>query len=240
MRTHVISLVLVSVAACGDNLEVPPPIDARPIDARPIDAAVDGPCGMGRYLTGELVDIDSTNAAFVGVADAEFTQRGGTAMDATSPNGRFEMCVPSTTSYLFDVNAPATHGDGIAYFEAEAIGGGRTISFRTWTPARAQTFYTERGLTYDPTKAHVFVFAAGDVSNLTLSGGSHGTVQAANGGETTGAYTWAAGAAGRYVLFPNVDATAGEVMVIGDLSGPHTVPVAAGRITFVAAFWVFL
>jgi len=238
MKVHLASLMLLGLVACGDNLQ--PAVDARPIDSAPVDAAVDGPCATGRYVTGELVDLDSTNAAFAGVSNAQFTQRGGAGMDATSPNGRFEMCVASTTSYLFDVDAPATHADSIAYFEAEAIEGGRMISFRTWTGGRAQSFYTSLGLTFDPAKAHVLVFAAGDRSQLTLSGGSHGTVVAGNGGETTGAYTWAAGASGRYVLFPNVDPTAGEVMVIGDLSGPHLVPVAAGKITQVAAFWVFL
>ncbi len=225
------------LAACGDNLQ--PAIDARPIDSAPADAAPDGPCATGRYVTGELLDLDSTSAALAGIKAATFTQRGGTATDMTSPNGRFEMCASSTTNYLFDVDAPATHVDAIAYFEVEALAA-RMISFRTWTLARAATFYTSLGLTYDPTKAHVLVFLAGDRSGLTLSGGSHGTVIAGNDEATAGTVTWAAGATGRYVLFPNVDPTAGEVMVIGDLSGAHTVPVAAGKITLVAAAWVFL
>lgn len=233
---HLIFGVLV-LAACGDNLQLA--VDARPIDSVPADADPDGPCATGRYVTGELLDLDSTSAALAGINAATFTQRGGTATDMTSPNGRFEMCAASTTNYLFDVDAPATHVDAIAYFEVEALTA-RMISFRTWTPARAVTFYTSLGLTYDPTKAHVLVFLAGDHSQLTLSGGSRGTVIAGNDEATAGTVTWAAGSTGRYVLFPNVDPTAGEVMVMGDLSGPHTVPVAAAKITFVAASWVFL
>ena len=225
------------LAACGDNLQRA--IDARPIDSAPRDASTDGPCATGRYVTGELLDLDSTTAALAGINAATFTQRGGSATDMTSPNGRFEMCASSTTSYLFDVDAPATHVDAIAYFEVEALAA-RMISFRTWTPARAVTFYTSLGLTYDTTKAQVLVFLAGDRSGLTLSGGAHGTMVAGNDDATPGTVTWAAGSSGRYILFPNVDPTAGEVMVIGDLSGPHTVPVAAAKITFVAAAWVFL
>ena len=232
-----VMVTVLALAACGDNIH--PEIDARPIDSARIDAAIDGPCATGRYVTGELVDIDSTTTVLAGISNATFTQRGGTATDITSPNGRFEMCVPSTTTYLFDVDTPA-HVDAIAYFEVEALVA-RPISFRTWTLARAATFYTARGLpAYNPAKAHVLVFLAGDRSNLTLSGGSYDTPQAGNDDGSPGTYTWTAGASGRYVLFPNVDPTAGEVMVIGDLSGPHTVPVAAGKITLVAASWVFL
>lgn len=240
MRNAIFALPVMAagLAACGDNIEPVTPIDAA-VDAA-VDAAPDGPCGAGRFVTGELVDIDSTTSTFMGVNAATFTQRGGTAMDATSPNGRFEMCVAPTTTYLFDVDAPADRIDGIAYFEVEAIDSmARTISFRTMTAARAQSFYTERGLTFDPAKAHVMVFVAGDLSNLTLSGGSHDAVQAANDA-TPGTFTWAAGATGRYVLFPNVDPAGGSVQLIGDLSGNHTVPVEAGKLTWAALFWVFL
>lgn len=227
------------LAACGDNIEVAPPIDAA-IDAA-VDAAPDGPCGTGRLVTGELVDIDSTTTSFMGVNNALFTQRGGTAMDATSPNGRFEMCASATTSYLFDVDAPGDRIDGVAYLEVEAVTEmARTISFRTMTAARALTFYTERGLTFDATKAHVLVFLAGDRSNLTMSGAAHGAVQAASDDATAGTFVWAAGNGGRFVLFPNVDVTSPTVQLIGDLSGQHEVPVEAGKLTFAALFWVFL
>ncbi|MBA3452708.1 MAG: hypothetical protein H0T42_06435 [Deltaproteobacteria bacterium] len=233
------SLVLVlAVAACGDNLH--PTIDARPIDSAPADAPVDGPCAVGRHVTGELLDLDSTSAALAGINNAVFTQRGGTATDTTSPNGRFEMCASSTTSYLFDVDAPATHVDAIAYFEVGALSSLYPIGFRTWTPARGATFFTSRGLTYDATKAHVLVYMAGDRTQLTLSGGSHGAVQAANDEGSPGTFTWQAGAGGRYILFPNVDPTAGMVTLIGDYMGDHVVPVEAGKITFAAISIVFL
>jgi hypothetical protein len=235
-------LVVLAVAASGDNIKPEQPIDAA-LDA-PVDAAPDGPCASGRYVTGELVHFDSSPAMFSGVPDALFTQRNGTAMDRTSPNGRFEMCAQGA-DYLFDVDAPGDRIDAIAYIEPEALTAGRVISFRTWrSQAEVTTWYTDRGLTWDATKAHVFVFAAGDRSNLTLSGASHDTPQCGNADTTPDTYVWAAcgggNAAGRMVLCPNVDPPAGSVTVIGDLSGQHTVPVEAGKLTLLGLAWVFL
>lgn len=233
-----LSLVtLLVAAACGDNLEVP---DARQRDApdQPVDAAPDGPCATGRYVTGELVDLDSTTAVFMGVNAATFTQRTGTATDMTSPNGRFEMCASSTTSYVFDVDQPTGRPDAIAYLETEAVTQtDRLISFRSWTTVRAATFFVDRGLVYDATKAQVLVFLAGDISNLTFDR-SHGTVQSAT--ESNGVLTWSATQTGRYVLFPNVDAAQATGTLTGDTSGTHTIPLEAGKTTFVALHWVFL
>ncbi len=228
---------LLVLAACGDNLN--PATDARPADSAPADSSVDGPCATGRYVTGELLDLDSTTAALAGINAATFTQRGGTAVDITSPNGRFEMCASSTTSYLFDVDT-AAHVDAIAYFEVDALDSLFPISFRTWTTARAMSFYTSRGLTYDPAKAHLLVFMAGDRTQLTLGGASHGTVQQGNDEGSPGTFTWQAGSAGRFLLFPNVDPTPGTVTLDGDFMGQHTIPVAAGKITFAAISVVVL
>jgi len=231
-------LFLMTFAACGDNLK--PAIDAQPIDAFRVDAPVDGPCATGRFVSGELVDLDSTNAALEGIHNATFSQRGAVVTDMTSPNGRFELCAASTTTLVFDVDAPASHTDGIAYFEVEALDDDRTISLRTWAGARAQPFYTSLGLTYDPAKAHLLIFQTFDITGFTISGASHGAVQSGNGGETTGAYTWTTSGAGRYVLFPNVDPAAGSIQLIGDTSGQHTIPVEAGKISFAAISTVFL
>lgn len=236
---RILAVALLGVAACGDNLD-PVAIDARPIDA-PADSSIDGPCATGRYVSGELVDIDSSTASLAGVHNAVFTQRGGSATDTTSPNGRFEICVPATTTYLFDVDAPGDRLDAIAYLDVRALDliDVRPISLRTMSATRAATFYAERGLTFDASKAHVLVFLAGDRSNLTLQGASHGTVQGGNDDGTPGTYTWSLGQ-GRYVLFPNVDATPGSVSLIGDPAGQHAVPVEAGTITLVALAWFFL
>lgn len=242
-------LVLAQLAllgACGDNLSVP---DAREIDAAPPpDVAPDGPCGSGLYVTGELVDIDSTTAVFNGGLGT-LTLRGAAGVsDATSPNGRFELCAPALTTYVFDLDVtgagaaqPRVDGvDGIVYIEPEALGAGNeVISFRTFTPARIATFFTENDLVYDPTKAQVFVDITGDRSNLTLDR-AHDAELGGNDDGSPGTFTWAPGQ-GRYTLFPNVDVTQATGTIGGDVSGgTHTVPLAAGTITYVALSWRFL
>ena len=65
---RVLAFASLTFAACGDNLH-PTDVDARAIDA-PADASVDGPCTTGRYVTGELVDIDSSTTSLSGVNNA--------------------------------------------------------------------------------------------------------------------------------------------------------------------------
>jgi hypothetical protein len=240
-RSLVCSLAI--MCACGDNLKGP--IDAAPIDATPDSPPVDdGPCGTNRFIGAELLDWDSTGAAFMGVNAATFTQRGGTATTTTPPNGRVEMCVGTTTSYIFDVDvASATYLDAIAYFDLEAIvesaPADRHIRFRGITTARATSFYVERSLVYDPTKAHVLVYLAGDVSDISLDR-AHGTPQLGTYNASTDSITWTSGAgSAKYVLFPNVDASSPTGVIEGDLGGDHSVPLEAGKLTLVGISWVF-
>lgn len=235
------------LGACGDNRQ-------GPIDGAPIDMAVDappvdeGPCGSNRFLGAELVDWDSSQAAFMGVNGATFTQRGGTATTTTPPNGRVEMCIGTTTSFIFDVDvANAAYLDAIAYFDLEAVVGSapanQHVKFRGITAARAASFYTERSLTFDASKAHVLVYLAGDVSNISLDR-AHGTPQVGTYTATTDSITWSTGTAGanaaKYVLFPNVDATNPTGVIEGDLQGDHSIPLEAGKLTLVGISWVFL
>lgn len=243
-----LACVLVALGgACGDNLDGP--IDAPPSDT-PIDAppADEGPCGTNRFIGAELLDWDSSSGAFLGVEAATFTQRGGTATTTTPPNGRVEMCVGTTTSFLFDVDvASPAYLDAIAYFDLEAIVGSgpsdQRIRFRGITAARAATFYTERSLVFDATKAHVLVYLAGDVSNISLDR-AHGTPQLGAYNASTESITWTTGSSGasasKYVLFPNVDAASPSGVIEGDLQGDHSIPLEAGKLTLVGISWVFL
>lgn len=214
---------------CGAGNRVAP--DA-PGDA-PSDAAGDaGACGADRFVTGELVDLASSTAQLMGVFNARFTVEGMPARTTTTaPNGRFELCAPAAAAMTFDVDAPGDYLDGKAYVEAEALGGW-TLSFRAYTPATAP-------YTFDAGRGHVLVFLAGDRSDLTLDR-PHGPPLAGNDDDGDGAFTWTAGNAGRYVLFPNVDVSSPTVTLGGDLSGPHTIPVAAGKLTLVGIFFVYL
>lgn len=245
MKAFAISLL--ALAACGDNLKGPAeagPADA-PIDQPPAD---EGPCGAMRFLGAELLDWDSSGSAFMGVNGATFTQRGGTATTTTPPNGRVEMCLGSTTSFIFDIDvASASYLDAIAYFDLEAVVGSapadKHIRFRDLTAARAASFYTERSLTYDNTKAHVLVYLAGDVSNISLDR-AHGVPQLGAYDASTDSIAWTTGVQGanaaKYVLFPNVDASSLTGVIEGDLDGDHSIPLEANKLTLVGISWVFL
>ncbi len=218
--------------ACGgcsdDNPSTP--------DAIVDDAARDaGPCGGAeRFVTGELVDLDSTSAQFLGVFNARLSAEGMPARASiTAPNGRFELCVPAAPTITLDVDAPADYLDGKLYLEVQEPDA-RPLSFRAFGQARGAMLYA-----FDPARAHVLVFLAGDRSDLTLDR-AHDPPLAGNDDGTPGTFTWSPGAAGRYVLFPNVDASGPTATLGGDLSGPHTIPVAAGQLTLVGISFFFL
>jgi hypothetical protein len=197
-----------------------------------------GPCGAERFVTGALVDLDSSDAQFMGVFNARFTVEGHPAKTTTTaPNGRFELCAPAAQAVILDVDAPGAYLDGKAYLEAEALDAtttGRPLTLRAYTQARAAGLYT-----FDPARAHVLVFVAGDRSDLTLDR-AHGAPLAASDDDGDGAFVWAPGRVGRYVLFPNVDVSSPTISLGGDTSGPHLIPVAAGKLTLVAIFFVFV
>jgi hypothetical protein len=202
----------------------------------PTDAPGDsGPCGGAEQLvTGELVDFDSTTAQFQGVFNARFTLEGMPAKTATTaPNGRFELCAPATKRMTFDVDAPADYLDGKAYIEAEALSH-QTVSFRAYSQLRGSKLYS-----FDASRGHVLVFLAGDRSDLTLSR-QHAPPLSGNDDDDDGVFTWTPGNAGRYVLFPNVDVSSPTITLDGDTSGPHTIPVIAGKLTLVAISFFFL
>ena len=233
-------LLLVAVAGCSDDA---PKNQLHPVDAPvdgpivPIDQPDAGPCGSGRFVTGEVLDLDSSNASFLGVNNLGIYVQGSTEDDATSPNGRFELCVPSATgSVTFDVvadpNATPRYHDGFLYLDADAIAnsiGFRPISLRAFDQERALTLYQERGLTYDPTKAHVIVWTGGDVGPQVTLDRPHDPAQYAylDGG---GVITWDP-SYGQYTLIPNVDATS-PTGTLTDIE-PHTIPLAADKLTLV-------
>ncbi|HSK03421.1 MAG TPA: hypothetical protein VK932_19350 [Kofleriaceae bacterium] len=231
MRLAPLALLCCATACtgCSDNPTTP---DAR------VDAAIDGdpgPCDSGQhFVTGELVDLDSTAGQFLGVFNARLTAEGTPPRTATTaPNGRFELCAPAAPPITLDVDAPGDYLDGKMYLEAMEPDA-RPLSFRAFSAARASMLYA-----FDPTRAHVLVYLAGDRSDLSLDR-PHAPPLAGSDDGTPGTVTWAAGTSGRYVLFPNVDASSPTATLGGDLSGPHTIPVAAGQLTLVAISFFFL
>jgi len=226
-RMRPCSLVTLCVLGCGSD-------PAAPSDAAvPDDVA---PCTTPN-VSGELVDWDSTTANFRGIPGAQLSVAGESPGPATPPNGRWELCATGDPIELV-VEAPATYLDASVHVEAAALGG-RALTLRSLTRERAETFYAERSLTFDPARAHVLVFLAGDRFDLSLDR-THDAVQAANDDSTPGTYVWSAGIAGRYVLFPNVAVDQPTGTLGGDPSGPHAVPLTAGKLTIAALLHVFI
>ncbi|MBX3157083.1 MAG: hypothetical protein KF773_13995 [Deltaproteobacteria bacterium] len=197
------------------------------------------PCfPMGVFLRGELVELDSTLAAFRGVNGATLTLPGDpTPLVTTPPNGRLDTCVPPSEPLRFDVHAPTGFLGGSLVMPRDTLQSLRFLSFRSMTTARAASFYSERGLAFDATKAHVLVFLSSDVTTVTLDR-PHGAAQAGNDGVQPGTFVWSASSTGRYVLFPNVDVSQPTGRV--DAGPSLSVPLVAGELTLAAISVVFL
>jgi hypothetical protein len=230
--TRSLVCVLLLAAACGDDG------GAATVDAPPFD---NGSCGDQLRFTGELVDWDSTDNTFCGIVDAEFVVQGDGAMDTTSPNGRFELCIPRTDApVLLDVTPSAANSQcatpaaaytlpGIAVANQAVILAGGFWSGRAFTTARQATFFQMAGLTFDPAAAHVVVHVEGATPRAVALSAAHGAPQ------VFGNAAWTPGATGRHVYFPNVDTAGGTTMlsVTGGALGTGTIPVVAGTFTYV-------
>jgi hypothetical protein len=206
-----------AAAACSDDGGAPTP------------DAPQGSCARGEvFFTGELIDWDSTAAAFRGINDAALTVEGEAARtDQTSPNGRFEVCLAggaAITRVTVDASSASTYLDGVAIAEVEVLAAGATPSFRSFTAMREQRFTPRIELG----KAQVFVDVAGAQREVTLPV----AYQAALAFDGT---SWAAGTTGRAVFFLNVEARtpATTVTMPGSFLGGKSVPLTANQLTFV-------
>jgi hypothetical protein len=217
IRIALVSLVL---AACGDD-------GGTHIDAPAANLT----------LSGEIVDWDSTDALFCGVFGAGLTVHGNTALtDSTNPNGRITLMVPGDASVQIDVTAPTAMSQcetGIGLYQLPAIimtgsaviNSGKTVSYRMIGMDRIGPFFTGLGVTYDSTKALVFVHVEGTPKAVTSSA-AHDAAIAWSG------TAWAAGDTGVNVVFPNTPA--GMTMVDAPSAlGAGSIPTAAGTITYV-------
>jgi hypothetical protein len=110
-----------------------------------------GPCGADRFVTGELVDWDSSDARFCGVFGATLEVHGDvTRRDETNPNGRFELCAPAAPLLRIDVTPPSDPSEctpattyaapATLIVPATTLDRGALISARLVTLARAPAF----------------------------------------------------------------------------------------------------
>ncbi len=231
LRLAALASLLVACGACGDDGDTPS-------DATPVVDIDNGSCGDQLRFTGEYVDWD-TDVTFCGINEALFEVQGGQgAMDNTSPNGRFEMCISGSGVTLVDVTPPvdpsmctvpmtatSTYSlGGIAVANAAMLKAGGFWSARNFTADRLATI----GFTPDAAKGHVFVHI--DTGSRTVAiTGNHGATQAVV--DTA----WAAGDTGHEVFFPNVDVGMTTVSATGGaVIGAGQVPVTANKITYVS------
>ncbi len=225
------ALILITLAGC-EHGQTPAGSDG----AGPTDVDVTD-CNPELLIEGELIDWESSEAAFAGVFGATVTQIGDSTVTlTTAPNGRLSLCAARSDPFAFTVDGSADgHLSGTLTIEPNAVLGGFTpLSLRTLTQTRAASFFAEHGLTFDPAAAQVVVFQAGDRAALTLSG----THDPAQQGEDVGTgVLWTEGTAGRYVLFPNVTPTA-NVQLSGDPLGPRPVPAIEGQVALVVISFV--
>ena len=202
------------------------------------DASVDidnGACGSMLRFTGEYVDWD-THKAFCGINNATLTLAGGGSMSSTSPNGRFDMCIPSTGEFQrIDITQPSAMSacsvpsstyaiPTILVARKDVITHGAMFSGRAFTTKRENTFFPEILQPYDPTRAQVFVHVVGTPRKVSLLVG-HGPAQIVSG---TG---WVEGDTGAEVFFPNVLAQGTAMITISSGIGGGLIPVVPGSIT---------
>jgi hypothetical protein len=209
------------------------------VDAYTVDID-NGSCGDQLHFTGEYVDWDK-DVTFCGINEATIQVEGDGAMDTTAPNGRFDLCIPrmgATTKLI--VTQPANPSmctstaasytvPTILWASHDVILGGGFYSARAFTTARQASFFQAIGLTFDATKAQVFVHVDGPQRAVSLAA-THDAPQ------TIVASNWAAGDSGHEVFFPNVDATGGTTLLIvnGGAIGAGSIPLVAGTITNVS------
>lgn len=238
MRTVAILIALSCSAVAGCGKDEVLPVDGPRADAASpgADAATDagatGCDGTNNY-TGELIDFDSTDTAFLGVVDAQFSVRGDPDCTATTaPNGRFILRLPDTGG-MTDIDAPGDYVDAVAAVSPQQFfNGGATFSYRNFTTTRAMALYDSLGQTFDTSKAHVLVNQSVDLETFSLAA-THDAVV----GSTDGS-TWAAADNTRYILFTNVDVGSGMTTLTGTATGASDLPLEAGKLVFASRLFV--
>jgi hypothetical protein len=218
--TRILLLSVLLLHACGDD-------GGKQVDAPAAQLE----------LQGEIVDWDEVDATFCGVKGAVLTVHSdSTLTETTPPNGRIDMMVPGAPSVQIDVVPPPTMSEcasgiglytlpGIIMSSWVVVTSGQTVSYRMIGMDRIQPFFTGLGVTYDASKAIVFVHVAGTQKPVTSSA-AHDAALAWDG------TAWAAGSTGIDVVFPNT-AVGTSMVDAGGALGAGSVPAVAGTITYV-------
>ncbi len=253
MRMHVTALVIAvgGLSGCGNGGGGG--VDARADAAEVADAAPDGApdaferCPGQTLFTGEYIDWDSSVSNFHGVADGTVTDvTDSSRTDQTSPNGRWEVCVPSATDGLFSF----TQTDYLPLLytmNADSIAIG-IPTVRGLTPARADELFSAMGgPTRDTGKAQLMIDVRRYPADTPVEGATVNIGSTLNDGAwardaTAGLTASATTTAGGLIWFINVNTTPAQLGDVGrevqitvtppggtTCVGPATVHVEAGK-----------
>lgn len=222
------------LAACGGGNDTPH--DAAP-DVPP------GMCGAEATLSGEMIDWDSTETSFCGVAGAVWTVRGDASRTRTTPpNGRLAMCLAHQTQTLLDVTPPSGGSQcpglfgtpmntyplaGVAILPDAVLAAGASFSVRAMVQSRMTSMATQIGASFDPGAGQLYVHVDGAARQVSISA-AHAATQRFDG------TSWAAGDTGSDVFFPNVALAGGAVAVsvAGGAVGTGSFTLEAGKMTY--------
>ena len=207
----VLSIVLGAVlgGACGDD-------GMATVDAPP------DPCMPEMQFTGDVVDWDSSETAFMGVAASNFVLRSDPTKNTLSaPNGRFILCIPPEDGFV-DITPDPGRGyiGGQVVVKRATIQAGARQSYRSFTMTRSADFG------FSATKAHVYVHVD------TPAGKKVATTAAASVKKHWDGTTWADGDAGTDVYLGNIDATGMTNLSVGG-SSVGMIPLVAGQFTYI-------
>jgi len=208
------------------------------------DASIDTPpgtCGADATFTGEIVDWDSTSAAFCGVFGATFTVRGDAARKSmTAPNGRFSLCVPAQGQTIVEIapptaasECPGLSGDamnkymlgGIAIASQAVLAAGGAYSARAMVEPRLVTMGTQIGAALDENLGQLVVHIDGTPRAVSISA-AHDATQRFTGTK------WEEGDTGSDVFFPNVAVGPATITVAGGAIGTGSYMIDRGVMTY--------
>jgi hypothetical protein len=218
------------LGACGGGNDTPH--DAAP-DVPP------GMCGAEATLSGEMIDWDSTETAFCGVAGAVWTVHGDASRTKTTPpNGRLAICLAHQAQTILDVTPPSSGSQcpgvsgtyplaGVAILPDVVLAAGATFSVRAMVQSRMDSMSTQIGTPINLADGQLYVHVQGTPRAVSIST-RHSPTQRFDG------TTWAAGDTGSDVFFPNVGIDTGPVTVsvAGDAIGTGSYTLEPGKMTY--------
>lgn len=240
LRGSLLIVAALVTGGCADDSPGDP--DAAPAPDALADAALPdagGACPGQLVFTGEYVDWDSTEQAFLGVFDATVAEVGNAQNSAqTAPNGRAILCLPAVA----DSEVSFTHPDYVPVLYSVGAQANAAVPYAVGglEPARMAELFSGWGRTVDGGAAQLEVEVRGAADGepfigalVTLGNAAAGAFTADAAGDFVPGNQLTDGA---HVFFANVEVGAGTSTVTvtppagASCTGRDSVELAAGQI----------